>query len=62
MDASFKDDNAVFAQQAYGLLLTHHHSHILTLYCCKSTHPLDDICRMDFIQHFVNLKELILNN
>ena len=23
---------------------------------------LDDICRMDFIQHFVNLKELILNN
>ena len=23
---------------------------------------LDDICRMDFVQHFVNLKELTLNN
>lgn len=23
---------------------------------------LDDICRMDFVQHFVNLKELVLNN
>lgn len=23
---------------------------------------LDDICRMDFVQHFVNLRELTLNN
>ena len=23
---------------------------------------LDDICRMDFVQNFINLKELTLNN